>query len=196
MNQLAILRNFATLCIKGVRRIAASEEIVQQWHEGSGIHFAHQIRFVAHHYQLFEQLPAEKRGRDRGRSLLDDEEIQVAARTHLSSLPMGEVTPKWFHHTLYERILLSLGWMLGKLLSERTVRRWLIKLGWRRTMLRKGVYMDGHERPDVVQYRVNTFLPLMALQEKKMVEWIANGSELVCVDLKLGPGEKRVIMVF
>ena len=62
--------------------------------------------------------------------------------------------------------------------------------------MRKGVYMDGHERPDVVQYWVNTFLPLMALQEKKMVEWIANGSKLVCVDPKLGPGEKRVIMVF
>ena len=62
--------------------------------------------------------------------------------------------------------------------------------------MRKGVYMDGHERLDVVQYWVNTFLPLMALQEKKMVEWIVNGSELVCVDLKLGPGKKRVIAVF
>ena len=62
--------------------------------------------------------------------------------------------------------------------------------------MRKGVYIDGYERPDVMQYWVNTFLPLMALQEKKMVEWIANGSELVHIDPKLGPGEKRVIVVF
>jgi hypothetical protein len=196
MNQLAVLRNFATLRIKGLRRIAASEEIARQWHEGKGIHFARRIRFVARHYQLFEQLPAEKRGGDRGRSLLDDEEIQAGAMAHLSSLPTGEVTPKRFHHALHERILPSLGWMLGKPLSERTARRWLIKLGWRRTTLRKGVYMDGHERPDVVQYRVNTFLPLMALHEKRMVEWIANGSELERVEPKLGPDERRVIAVF
>ena len=94
MNQLAILRNFVMLCIKGLRHIAASEEITWQWHEGRGIHFACQIRFVACHYQLFEQLLAENRGGDRGRSLLDDETIQAAAKAHLSSLPMGKVTPQ------------------------------------------------------------------------------------------------------
>jgi len=34
INQLIILRNFATLRIKGLGRMAASEQIVQQWHEG------------------------------------------------------------------------------------------------------------------------------------------------------------------
>lgn len=199
MNQLTILRNFANLRIKGVRRMAASEEIVRQWHESTGIHFARRIRFIARHYQLFEQLPAEKRGGDRGHSLLNDEQIQAGARAHLASLPTGEVTPKRFHHALHERILPSLGFILAKPLSERTARRWLIKLGWRRTMLKKGVYMDGHERPDVVEYRANTFLPLMALHEKKMVQWVvneSNPSELVRVDPKLGPGDKRVIAVF
>jgi len=37
-------------------------------------------------------------------------------------------------------------------------------------VLRKGVYMDGHERPDVVEYQKNMFLPLMALHEKNMVQ--------------------------
>jgi hypothetical protein len=37
-------------------------------------------------------------------------------------------------------------------ISEWTARRWLIKLGWRRTVVRKGVYMDGHEQEDVVDY--------------------------------------------
>ena len=73
MNQLTILRNFATLRIKGMGRIAASEDIVRQWHEGTGIHFARRIRLLARHYQLFEQLPIESRGGDRGRSLLNDE---------------------------------------------------------------------------------------------------------------------------
>ena len=63
-------------------------------------------------------------------------------------------------------------------------------------MLKKGVYMDGHERPDVVEYQMETFLPLMVLHKKKMVQWVANGSKLVHVDPDLGLGEKRVITVF
>ncbi len=47
LNKLTILRNFATLHIKGVRRIAASEEIARQFHKGMGHHFAHQIRALA-----------------------------------------------------------------------------------------------------------------------------------------------------
>jgi hypothetical protein len=94
MNQLTILRNFATLHIKGLQRMATSEEIVQQWHNCTGIHFTHQIQFIACHYQLFEQLLAEKQGGNRGHSLLNNEQIQTAARAHLSSLPTGEVTPR------------------------------------------------------------------------------------------------------
>jgi hypothetical protein len=60
MNQLIILRNFATLRIKGLQCMATSEEIVQQWHNHTGIHFTCQIQFMACHYQLFEQLPAKK----------------------------------------------------------------------------------------------------------------------------------------
>ena len=60
MNQLSIVRNFATLRIKGMRRMAVSEAVAQQWHDGTGIHFARQIRFLARHYQLFEQLPTER----------------------------------------------------------------------------------------------------------------------------------------
>jgi hypothetical protein len=60
LNKLTILHNFAMLHIKGVKRIAASEEIAQSWHEGTGSHFTHQIRVLARHYQLFEQLPEEK----------------------------------------------------------------------------------------------------------------------------------------
>jgi hypothetical protein len=60
MNQLSIVRNFATLRIKGMRRMAASEAVARQWHDGMGIHFAHWIQFLACHYQLFEQLPTER----------------------------------------------------------------------------------------------------------------------------------------
>ena len=196
INQLIILRNFATLRIKGLGRMAASEQIAQQWHEGRGIHFARQIRALAHHYQRFEQLPPEKRGGDGGHSLLNDERVQTAARTHLTGLPTGDVTPRQFHRALNERILPSLGYMLEVGLSERTARRWLIKLGWRRTRLKKGVYMDGHERKDVKEYRDNDFLPLMASFERRMVHWVLKESKLERVEPELEPGEKRIIAIF
>jgi len=40
ITQLLILRNFATLRIKGCGRMAASEDIARQWREGKGAHFA------------------------------------------------------------------------------------------------------------------------------------------------------------
>jgi hypothetical protein len=197
INQLMILRNFATLRMKGVGRIIASQEIARQWQDGTGVHFARQVRFLARHYQLFEHLPASNRGGDHGRSLLNDERVQTSARTYLLDLPVGEVTTAQFHRVLNERILPSLGYQLrGTGLSLRTARRWLYKLGWRHTELKKGVYMDGHERPDVVEYRNNVFLPLMASLERRMVQWVSEGSELVRIDPDLAPGEKRVIALF
>ena len=61
-----------------------------------------------------------------------------------------------------EIILPELNINLSKGISERTAQHWLIKLGWRRTVVRKGVYMDGHERADVVEYRNNIFLLAIA----------------------------------
>ena len=62
VNQLMILRNFATLRLRGLSRIEASKEIARQFHqklEGSSGHFACRIRSLARHYQIFEQLPRE-----------------------------------------------------------------------------------------------------------------------------------------
>ena len=129
--------------------------------------------------------------------MLNDEQVQTVARTYLLGLPVGEVTSALFHHTLNEQILPSLGYTLGGSgLSLRTAWQWLCKLGWQCTELKKGVYMDGHERQDVVEYHNNVFLPLMAQLEKRMTRWDSRGSKLMHIDPDLGPGKKRVIVVF
>ncbi len=43
--------------------------------------------------------------------------------------------------------------LAGSTISEGTARRWLRKLGYERRLVTKGVYVDGHERPDVVECR-------------------------------------------
>jgi hypothetical protein len=57
--------------------------------------------------------------------------------------------------------------------------------------------MDGHERNDVVKYRNETFLPLMAEYERYMVKWVENkNSYFERVEPQLCPGEKRIIPLF
>lgn len=38
-------------------------------------------------------------------------------------------------------------------LSAKTARKWLNKMGFEFKRFTKGIYVDGHERPDVIEYR-------------------------------------------
>jgi hypothetical protein len=150
VNQYFILRNFATLRIKGLGRIAASKEI--------------------------------------------DETVKATCKEWLTSQPSGQITPRLFKNAINSAILPALNIAVKKPICERTARRWLVKLGWRLTVLRKGVYMDGHERADVRKYRDEVFLPAMARFEARMVRF--EGPELKRVEPMLNPGEKRIIANF
>ena len=123
INQYLIICNFATLRIKGLSRIAASQEIARQWHDGQGAHFARRVRALARHYQVFEHLPGERRGGGRcARSLLMDESVKLACRDWLTSQPVGAITPRLFQHALNSDILPGLNIALERPLCERTAR--------------------------------------------------------------------------
>lgn len=47
----------------------------------------------------------------------------------------------------------------GFTISLATARRWMKQMGMRWMKTPKGQYVDGHERPDVVEYRQNTYIP-------------------------------------
>jgi hypothetical protein len=128
--------------------------------------------------------------------LLKDKRVQMVVRVHLASVPTGEVTPKQFHKALNDDILPLLGLAVKGRLLECTVRRWLLALGWRCMRVKKGIYMDGHKRPDVIKYRDDVFLSLMASYERCMVQWKPEGAGLIHIEPDLGPDEKRVIAVF
>jgi len=200
INQLLILRNFATLCLKGLGRIAASKEIARQWHdklEGSLDYFARRIRALAQHYQIFEQLPKEHRGGFKNsRSILKNEAVCNSARAWLFQQEKGKVTPMKFKHGLNDIILPSLGIFPSKPLCERTARRWLVKLGWQRTTIKKGVYLDGHERPDVVTYRQDEFLPRMLEYERRMARYELVGNNLTRIAPTLQLNERELIPEF
>ncbi|KAJ7801773.1 hypothetical protein B0H13DRAFT_2497390 [Mycena leptocephala] len=87
-NQLLIIQNFATLLIKGLKRIQASLEIARQWHEGGGNYFSRCVRALVQHYQIFEELPLETRGgRANTKSLLNDESGTKSRFCNSSEIP-------------------------------------------------------------------------------------------------------------
>jgi hypothetical protein len=51
-------------------------------------------------------------------------------------------------------------------ISRRTAARWLVRMGWVFKRDKKG-FCDGHERPDVVEYREKVFCPRMKVSSKK-----------------------------
>ncbi|KAH9013430.1 hypothetical protein EDB84DRAFT_1640459 [Lactarius hengduanensis] len=62
-------------------------------------------------------------------------------------------------------------------ISERTAHDWLGSLGWRYGKQQNGMYIDGHEREDVVQYR-SSFVQRFKQHERRFHLWDDNGEEL------------------
>ena len=156
---------------------------------------AHWVHALAWHYQAFEELPVEKWGGEKmACSWLHDEAVQCWTWDWLTSQKMGNATPHHLQQALNEVIFPDLNIILKSLLSEWTARWWLIKLGWCCTVVRKGVYMAGHEREDVVKYWNEIFLPAMARFEAHMARF--EGSDLKWVHPVLEDGWKRMIALF
>ena len=92
---------------------------------------------------------------------MKNEAVLHASHAWLIQQKKGSITPGKFQKGINKVILPSLRIFPSKPLCEPTARRWLIKLGWQHTKIKKGVYLDGHEREDVVSYCQNIFLPKM-----------------------------------
>lgn len=77
-------------------------------------------------------------------------------------------------------------------IHESTIRRWLGVLGWKHDQFRSGVYMDGHERADVVEYR-QTFLEKMESYERWMPSY--DGVDMNRVDPLLESDARLHVLV-
>lgn len=62
-----------------------------------------------------------------------------------------QVRPSKLCKYVNENLLSELGFEGS--ICERTAARWLSKLGFRLCHIRKGVYVDGHEREEVIEAR-------------------------------------------
>jgi hypothetical protein len=69
---------------------------------------------------------------------------------------------------------------LKKTISLATAQHWMAKMGYWWTKVPSGQSVDGHERPDVVSYCQDTFLPAWARLELTMRAW-KNGKQEILV---------------
>ncbi|KAH9014353.1 hypothetical protein EDB83DRAFT_2529312 [Lactarius deliciosus] len=152
------------------------------------------------------ELPKSKQGcHKKVFSLLDDPEVQTELRSYmrtnkwtmnprkLSDFTKNKLIPdeakkylcnivetempaglkKYLELELFPHIQMK----VLKGISIRTARHWLHKEGFKYMAHKKGLYFDGHEREDVIDYRQNVFLPLMQEYTKRLVFFEVGNTE-------------------
>jgi hypothetical protein len=81
----------------------------------------------------------------------------------------------------------------GRTIRARAARRWLRKMGFQYKAVGNGVYVDGHERADVVKYRNEVFLPQWTEYQHRMVVFKEDGTWEEPATLR--EGEKLLVLV-
>lgn len=202
LQDYAMLENYCQLLLKtdGLKksRIQASLKVAETFHsESEGKTLARRIRSLFLHYRENHSLPIERRGGKReGHSFLDDETIRVACLDWLNSAEKDSITPAKFCVAVNEELLPRLLAVPNKPLHISTIYSWLPRLGFSRVSEKKGVYVDGHERKDVIEYRTKVYIPVMKEMINLMINYDQVGGVLIPVQPTIPPGEKRHVMFF
>ena len=114
-------------------------------------------------------------------SLIRNEDIAQQCRTIFRSMPRNTRTAKHFLENIRQQ-------MPSIDICERTASTWLHSLGFEHGDLKKGVYIDGHERPDVIEARIH-FLKEMEKFQSRMYRFTGVDREITiqphCIDGEL-----------
>jgi hypothetical protein len=110
---------------------------------------------------------------------------------------LGTVTPDDFRVAINQEILPRLMISCGKGIGRTLTYNWLLRLGFYKSEVKKGVYVDRHEREDVVIYRQTVFLPLIAKLDLYTRQYTENNDGTWnAVEPLLPIGVKRHVMYF
>lgn len=109
---------------------------------------------------------------------------------HIVDVEMPAGLKRYLEVELFPRIHMK----VGKGISLSTARRWLRKEGFTFMEHKKGLYFDGHERPDVVEYRQDEFLPAMKKYRERLVEYEVGNVDAEVVKVRK-EGERKLVLV-
>ena len=106
----------------------------------------------------------------------------------------NEEMPNGLSKYVTEEIFPRFGTKVQGGIKPRTARRWMLREGFRYTKHQKGVYVDGHERPDVVEYRQKVFIPTIRSYQPRIIEYeIGNCTQEVA---KVSSNERPIVIMF
>jgi len=120
---------------------------------GHGVKHARNLRKWINVYLHSEKLPLHRYGTYHS-SILEDEDFRRDVQLHLMEIAKNGYihAQDIVDYVATPEVQQRLG-TRARGIHIRTARRWLHKLSWRYRQKRKGMYIDGHEREDVVEYR-------------------------------------------
>ena len=148
--------------------------------QGHGISHARRIREWILRYLRHEVLPLHCLGQAKW-TAFEDEDIAREIKLRLTEkvkgpyMKAGDVVDVIASPEI-QAILRQKG-ICKPSITERTARRWLAGLGWRYGKMQSGMYIDGHEREDVVEYR-QQFVVRWKVNERRFHRWDNDGNEL------------------
>lgn len=144
---------------------------------GHGVMHARNLRKWIKTYLHSEKLPLHRYGTYHS-SILDDEDFRRDIQLHLTEIAKkGYIRAQDIvDYVATPEVQQRLG-MKACGIHVRTARRWLHKLNWRYQQKKKGMYIDGHEREDVVEYR-KRFVERWREYEKRFVTYGNDGNVL------------------
>ncbi|KAJ8473629.1 hypothetical protein ONZ45_g16225 [Pleurotus djamor] len=138
-----------------------------------GTHCAQILRQLCRKYiEDRTVLPVNPYG-DWNESMLSDEALTSDILLHLQGLGEYITAEQLLVFLSREDVMRKHG--IDKRISLRTAQRWIKSLGYRFHEQKKGQYVDGHERPDVIWYRKHVFLQRWKQLEKRMEMFDSDG---------------------
>lgn len=148
--------------------------------QGQGSSRARSIRAWILDFVREGTLPLHSYGYTRKTVLEDEEVLQEVQRELSERAKVGFVKAEDICDIVasekFQTLFIRLG-IRKPGISLSTAKRWLAKMNWRYSKTKTGMYIDGHEREDVVAYR-NAFVERWAGYEMCFHIWDDNGNSL------------------
>jgi hypothetical protein len=127
-------------------------------------------------------------------SLLSDEDFKEDCQAWLRQQNPESRTPGnlklYIEGTVFPKLT---GHIKKDTISEKTCQNYMHLWGYKYDERKKGVYYDGHERPDVVMYR-KEWLKRMFEYQKFMKDFDGDLMDII-LEPQLKPGEKEIVQV-
>ena len=104
-----------------------------------------------------------------------------------------DVTVNRFKTYIEQKVFPSVGIERKKTISNNTACAWLKHFGWKFHVERKDVYYDGHERPDVIEYRQDFLNEILELE--KWMPKPLDDNKMILEEPVLDVNEKHHILI-